>query len=174
MSALSRSLMAAAVVLGTVFVLVRLEVAGADWDRCFHGLYRELGMWPSMVRLLTDPEEAKLMLIFAAPVVPALLVVALARRWVLPILAIAPLAVLIASVALVEVGAMHDCDRKGPDAGAFVWMFLIQLPISALLLIALGVRRLIETLRPADRGGSAQAWLGRASAKTQHVKGDAR
>jgi hypothetical protein len=147
--------MAAAVLLGTAFVLVRLEMAGADWDRCFHGLNRQPGVWPSMVRLLT--EDAKPTLIFVAPIMPALLVVAFARQRVVPIVAIAPLALLIASVALVDVGAMHDCDRKGTNgANAFVWMFLIQLPTGTLLLVGLSVQGLIEALRPAPPGGSAQ------------------
>jgi hypothetical protein len=142
-SILSRLLLIAGTVVATALLLVRIELAGADWYDRFNSssVYRELGTWTIAIGTLTRPGN----LLFAAPVLPTLLAIALSRRLRLQVLAFAPMAILTLGV-LLDSGTMHHCDRKGCTGcdAIGVWVLVIQLPICTLLTIGLLVQRLME------------------------------
>ena len=143
MNFLSRLLLIVTAIVGTAFLLIRVELAGVDWHNCFTGLsVREPITWTFAVRVLTRPD----ILLFAAPVVPTLLAIALSRRWQLQALAFSPMAILL--VLVLDQGAMHHCDRKGCTGcdGIAVWVLVFQLPFTTVLVFGLLVARLMEAL----------------------------
>jgi hypothetical protein len=145
-----RLLLSVGVILGAVFVLVRLELAYTDWYYCFHAItaYRERTVWQAALAALTrSPADAS---VLAAAVLPTLLAIALSRRRALQLAAIAPMAFMVA-ITLWDSNSStwHNCDRKGCVVcdGLFLWLLFIQLPITALLSIGLALQRLLEMTR---------------------------
>lgn len=140
------------IVLGTAFLLVQLEVGEAHWRHCFEGMvtrslaqgdssYALIDTWVIALNALMRPSREDLMFV-AAPMLPALAVVALARRPWMAFIALVPM-LFVLWLAL-DPGNMHDCDRKGCNGclAVAIFMLLLQLPISTLVLIGVGLDRL--------------------------------
>jgi hypothetical protein len=153
MSALWRLSFLAIAILGTAFVIAMMEVADADWRSCFAWMsegtdrsrsYRQpIDAWGTALKALVPPAKEALMLV-AAPMVPALAAISLARqRWVAPV-ALAPMLLVLLTTPL-EPSGWHHCDRKGCGAceGIIVVLFLLQLPIST---VVLGLSRVWQRL----------------------------
>ena len=137
-------------VLMTATVVVRMEVADADWRVCFDRNtspeYRKLGF--RIIALEAPARPTIGALLFPLLALPALLAIALARHPAPPILAFALLALPLAWTLLTWGESWHRCDRKGCTTCEFIaaWTLLIQLPLGLLLLAGLLVRRLFDVL----------------------------
>ena len=159
MNARWRLSLLALAILGPALLIVQVELGEAHWRDCFERMvdraaglsnlsYPPLDTWGIALNALLRPAKEALMLV-AAPMLPALVAIVLARRPWTALVALAPMLVL-ALLLLVSPGAMHDCDRKGCNGclGIVVWMLLLQLPIGTAVLIGLGLQRLWPLLYP--------------------------
>jgi hypothetical protein len=100
-----------------------------------------LDVWRIALDALMRPSKEEL-LIVAAPMLPALAAIALARRPALPLVALAPMLFVVWLVGL-DPSNLHHCDRKGTSAIGVAFLILVfQLPISTIVLIGLGMDRL--------------------------------
>ena len=157
----TRLLLAIGFLLATAALVLRMEMAQADLWRCINNSTYRDDVWYVAERALMRPSKDTLAIAIA--VLPTILAIALARRLWLQTIAFAPMAILSMLLLLsgamhhFDLGAMHDCDRKGCTGcfGIFVWVVFIQFPIGTLLLMGLGLQRLCPLQRQGRRGWSA-------------------
>jgi hypothetical protein len=154
MSPLMRGSLLGVAVLGTAFIVVQLDRGQALWQHCFDMLDRSFSgtqldypatnpshdTWRFALAVLVLRLGTALLL--AAPMLPTIAAIALARRSAIAWLTLAPMAFVI--LVAHEAGGLHDCDRKGCN-GCFavsLLMLFLQLPLGVIALIFVGLERL--------------------------------
>jgi hypothetical protein len=139
--------------LAPVFLLAWMAIASADWDDCLALEYRrDRDVWRIIGNALWTLVESLPLAAatVAAPLLPAAAAVALAKRRLTGVVALAPTLFLVClTLTNPDPASLHDCDRKGCKGclGIALGMLMLKLPVGAAVLIGVGARRLWPLLR---------------------------